>query len=206
MSRTSFNRNTTLAGIAVLALAASPMPGAVSPVEAAAAPAWSTGTCPGPTAATKQLARIDKTGVRDFQCVGVFMLGGAIKAIRVETHSFTPDGGQPEQEQVRTEDFSRAVIESSRGAVLDGVPGHDAIVLRGHFATPAGQADLVTSFLYNGFTGEYRNCRIMLDRASGGGWRLVDRFDQTVTHILVKTRLLPLLGAFGIADLEGACS
>ena len=96
-------------------------------------------------------------------------------------------------------------VESSRGAVLDGVPGHDAIVLRGHVSAPPGKSELVTSYLYNGFTSEYRSCRITLDRTPDAGWRLVDRFDRTISHINVRTREMPLIGAFGIANLEGAC-
>jgi hypothetical protein len=34
---------------------------------------------------------------------------------------------------------------------------------------------------------------------------LVNRLDQTISHIVVKTRQIPLLGTFGIANLEGAC-
>jgi hypothetical protein len=97
------------------------------------------------------------------------------------------------------------VIESTRGAVLDGVPGHDAIVLRGRFFAGSGKLELVTSFLYNGFTSEYHSCEITLDRTPVTGWRLVNRLDQTISHIVVKTRQIPLLGTFGIANLEGAC-
>jgi hypothetical protein len=65
---------------------------------------------------------------------------------------------------------------------------------------------LVTTFLYNGFTSEYRSCQITLDRTPNAGWRLVNRLDQTVSHIMVKTREIPLIGTFGIATLEGACT
>jgi hypothetical protein len=215
MSRRSFKRNAVLAGIAILAVligtavfmfADPPLLAEIRPQGAAATPVQPSPLCPGSTMSTKQLAMMNKAGDRDFQCLGVSLNDGSVIAIRVETHSFTPTRQQPNQEQVKTEDFSRSVLESSRGAVLDGIPGHDAIVLRGHFAAPSGEADLVASYLFNGFTGEYHSCQLRPDDAPDTGWRLVNRFDRTVSHIVVRTRQMPVIGMFGIADLEGACS
>ncbi|MBV8167941.1 MAG: hypothetical protein JO021_14190, partial [Alphaproteobacteria bacterium] len=64
---------------------------------------------------------------------------------------------------------------------------------------------LVASYLYNGFTSEYRSCPITLDRTPDEGWRLVNRFDQTISRIVVRTREL-LVIPYGIANLEGACT
>jgi hypothetical protein len=96
---------------------------------------------------------------------------GAVRAIRLETHSVADD----DRRQVEIAEFSLAVVESSHGAVLDGVPGDDAIVLQGHFPTPPGRAALTISYLYNGFTGDYRSCPMTLDQARDAGWRLVNR-------------------------------
>jgi hypothetical protein len=197
----------TLAGSAAVAAPASV---ATAPGTQAAMPVGSGKACAHSTNSIRQLALIDKADDVDFQCLGVSLDHGAIKTIRLETHSFVATDQQPDQEQIKIEEFPQAVIESSRGAVLDGVPGHDAIVLRGQFATVPGKLALVASFLYNGFTGDYHSCPVTLYRGPdiGGsdvGWRLVDRFDQTVSHIVVRTRKIPLIGVFGIANLDGAC-
>lgn len=163
-------------------------------------------TCAPPGAPPQQLVMIDKIGESDFQCLGVSLEDHAIKTILIETHSFVTIGGRPDQEQIKVEEFPQAVIESVRGAVLDGIPGHDAIILRGYFTTLSDRLELEASFLYNGFTNEYHSCRIAFEETRGGAWRLVDRLDQTISHIVVRTRQMPLIGAFGIANLEGACT
>ncbi|HLY56272.1 MAG TPA: hypothetical protein VKS60_11995 [Stellaceae bacterium] len=149
---------------------------------------------------------IDNSGDGSFQCLGLVMDGQAIKGIRVETHSFASTRRRTDSERVNVAEFSTAVLESSHGAVLDGVPGHDAIILQGHLPTLPGGAELVTSYLYNGITGEYRSCQIRLDRGPDSGWRLMDRHERIVSRIVVKTREIPLIGMFGISTLEGACS
>lgn len=200
MFRYPFGRQTALVGVAAAMLAGSPVFGAnltsSQPTEA----------CAHSSKSFKQLAMIDNASDGSFQCLGVSLEDETIKAIRVETHSFASPAREKASERVKIEDFSQAVIESRQGAVLDGVPGHDAIILRGHFSALPGRSELVTSFLYNGFTSEYRSCAITLDRTPNVGWRLVNRFDQTISHIMVKTRKIPLLGTFGIANLEGACT
>jgi hypothetical protein len=128
---------------------------------------------------------------------------GTVVALRLETHHVPASGRQA---GVSIEEFPLAVVESSHGAVLDGVPGHDAIILRGHFPKAPAKVELMTTFLYNGFTNEYRSCPITLDREPNGGWRLLNRFNQIVSHIAVRTREMPVIGAFGIADLEGVCT
>ena len=162
-------------------------------------------SCARSTPTVQQLATIDNASDGSFQCIGVFLEGGSVTAIRVETHRFSSVARREDSEHVKFEDFGKAAIESTRGAVLDGVPGHDAIVLKGQFPLVPGRLELVTWFLYNGFTSEYRSCRIALDRAPGNGWRLVDRLDRPVSRIMVRTREMPLIGTFGIADLEGVC-
>jgi len=162
-------------------------------------------TCAETPGSLQQLATIDNADDGSYQCLGLTFKGDAVEAIRLETHRVASAAGYP-QADVKIAEFPVAVVESSHGAVLDGVPGHDAIILQGHFSTPPQTADLVTSFLYNGFTGEYRSCHITLGRVPDDGWRLVNQLDQTISHVLVATRRIPLFGTFGIANLEGACS
>jgi hypothetical protein len=206
MHRVSFGRTTALAGMAALTLAGSPVLAGVEVVTQVTTAGRSAKTCTNLTNSIQQLVMIDKIGDDDFQCLGVTLEGGAIKTLHLETHSFVSTGLQPDQERIKIEDFSPAVIESSRGAVLDGIPGHDAIVLRGYFSNPPGRVELLASFLYNGFTNEYHSCRIELDQAPDRDWHMVNRFDQIVSHIVVQTRRIPLIGDFGIANLEGACT
>jgi hypothetical protein len=163
-------------------------------------------TCARSTDAIQQLATIESEAEARFQCLGVSVQGETVKALRLETHSFAPGQGHADLEQVVVAEFLPAVVEGSHGAVLDGVPGHDAIILQGNLSMPQGKIRLFTSYLYNGFTGEYRTCQITLDRTPDEGWRLFNRYAQTISHIVIKTRQIPVIGAFGIASLEGACS
>ena len=162
--------------------------------------------CSTSTATTLQLAVIDTVGDRQFQCLGLSLDGDTVKAIRLETHRFPSGEVKADQAEIKIEEFPEAVTTSSRGAVLDGVPGHDAIILRGQISAPTGESALVFSYLYNGITGDYHNCRITLEHTAATGWRLVNRLDQTVAHIVIVTRQIPMVGVFGIANLEGACT
>jgi hypothetical protein len=189
--------------------AASSTPAPANPTPASpnpASPNPASQSCSNSTSTTMQLALIDTAGDSQFQCLGVSLDGDTVKAIRLETHRFPSSRAQTDQAEIKIEEFPEAVTESSRGAVLDGVPGHDAIVLRGKISAPTGESALVVSYLYNGITGDYHSCRITLEHTATTGWRLVNRLDQTVAHIVIVTRQVPLIGVFGIANLEGACT
>jgi hypothetical protein len=204
MIQRSFGRNTAFAVMVALVIAGSSVFVAIASGNAVAAPGHDR-TCARSTNSMQQLATIDNADDAKFQCLGLSLEGDRITAIHLETHDFSSNARSEVVEQVKIAEFPLAVVESSRGAVLDGVPGHDAIILRGHFSRPPGRADLVTVYLYNGFTSEYRSCPITLDHAPDTGWRLVNRLNQTVSHIIVRTRQIPVVGTFGIANLEGAC-
>jgi hypothetical protein len=162
--------------------------------------------CTSFTKATKQLAMIDSAGDDSFQCLGISLDGNTVTAIRLETHGIASTGQHTDLQPIEITEFPVAVLDSMRGAVLDGRPGHDAIVLRGHFPAASGNAELKISYLYNGITNEYRNCQLTLRWASDTGWRLIDGFDKTVSHINIVTRSIPVVGVIGIANLEGACA
>jgi hypothetical protein len=176
----------------------------VSPVQAGAGAEHSVGeACGNSTLAIRQLAVIDHTSDGGFQCLGVSVDGNTVKAIRLERHK--PSNGNPPEQNIVVLEYPIAVAGSPRGAVIDGVPGHDAIVLRGDLSNTQGGARLVLSYLYNGITGEYHSCSIALDRTRSAGWRLLNRFDQPISLIGVRIRQVPVIGVVGIDNLEGAC-
>ncbi len=206
MRRNAAKQTAILAGMGLLALGGSPVAATIGPEASAATPRQPAAVCATSSPSFQQIASLHKVGESDFQCLGVSLENGAIKGIRLETHHFNATDPPSALEQVKVEDFPQAALESDRGAVLDGIPGHDAIVLRGHFTTPSHQLALVASFLYNGFTDDYHGCEIAIVRSPDSGWHLVDRFNQTIFDIVVQTRKFPLIGDFGIANLDGACS
>jgi hypothetical protein len=202
MFRGSFGRLIAWAGIAALAVLAAPYVAAIDP---AAGQDRQDEICTNSTGSVQQLATIEKPGENTIQCLGVALEGDRVTALRLETHNFASSDHHTEEE-VKFTEFPLAMVESSRGAVLDGIPGHDAIILQGNLSTPSNQTKLVASYLYNGFTGEYRSCSVTLDRTPDAGWRLLNRLDQTVSHIVVRTRDMFVIGPFGIANLDGACA
>ena len=193
------------AGVGGLLLAAVAAP-ALAQQPVALAVGAQAQTCTRSTHSIRQLAVIDHTSDGGFQCIGVFVDGDTVKAIRLERHNFVAAPGRPETEQVTVVEYPTATVDSRHGAVIDGIPGHDAILLRGRFPATSGRGDLEISYLYNGLTGEYRSCQIELDRTPNTGWRLVNSADQPISLIMVRLRQLPMIGTVGIANLEGACS
>lgn len=197
---------TALAGVTALVIAISPVMAGFGAEHPAATSDRSIEACSNSTRSIRQLAVIDQTSDGGFQCIGVFVAGDTVKAIRLERHGFAPKGGRPGAEQIKILEFAPIIADTPQGVVIDGVPGHDAIVLRGRFATPEDMGELVLSYLWNGFTGEYHSCRIALDRTPDSGWRLVNRFAQPISLIMVRIRQLPMIGIIGIANLDGACT
>ena len=167
MIRTSIGRNAALAGVISVALTGAPAVAAIGPAKSPSQPAQQQISCLNSGHSVYHLATIDNASDKSFQCLGVSLERGMVVGIRVETHHVAPPGRPAD---VSIEEFPLAVVESNRGAVLDGVPGHDAIILRGSFPTSPDKMELVTSYLYNGFTNEYRSCPITLDREPNGGW------------------------------------
>jgi hypothetical protein len=206
MIRTSAGLNCALAGVIGLFLAGNPSVAATGPAETPSRPGQQRESCSNSAGSIYHLVTIDNPREGNFQCLSLFVEQGTVVAIRLETHHVPGSGRQGAATDVSTEEFPLAVVESDHGAVLDGVPGHDAIILRGHFPKPPEKVELVTTYLYNGFTNEYRSCSITLDHAPNGGWRLLNRFNQIISHIAVRTRQMPVIGTFGIADLEGVCT
>jgi hypothetical protein len=191
-------------GVTGLILAGSLVWASPAPARASAVP--ESAICTTPSHSMQQLAQISNTRDNNIQCLGITLEGGSFKALRVETHRFVPAGDSAISDHVIVAEFSVAQIESAHGAVLDGAPGHDALILQGRVSSSAGNVDLVTSYLYNGLTGEYHSCMMTLDHSPDTVWRLVNRFNETVSRIVIRTHRVPVLGVIGIADLEGVCS
>jgi hypothetical protein len=152
------------------------------------------------------LAKISNTRDNDVQCLGIKLDGNAIEALQVETHRLVAASDATIADHVKVAEFPVAQIESQQGAVLDGAQGHNAVILQGHASPSGSNVELVTSYLYNGLTGEYRSCRVTLDHSADAAWRLVNQYNETVSRIVVRTRSVPLLGTIGIANLDGACT
>ena len=164
--------------------------------------------CAARTATLHPLAVVRNTRDRDFSCLGLIVDAGAMPvALRFEVHHGRPAAGDRRPSpQIEVKEFDRALIASSKGAVLDGQPGHDAVILQGALPGRAGAAPLAVRYLYNGITGEWRQCRITLRLGAERRWRLENALHETVPEVLVRTWSLPVLGTAGIATLDGICA
>lgn len=161
------------------------------------------------SASVQPLAKIVNTRDASFDCVGISLDDhDNIRAIRFEKH----DGGRPHQTAseaaaaVEVREFTPAELASEHGAVLDGVPGHDAVLLKGVVKPAQSNVPLVLSFLYNGLTGEYRGCDTALMRGPDQRWHLLDAQQRPVSLVILKTWGLPVVGTVGIETVEGICA
>jgi len=153
--------------------------------------------CRGRSAGVQPLATVTNTYDRDYHCLGVRVDAAAdVTAIRFESHH--ADGRDTSRE------FSPDEVASDRGAVLDGRPGHDAVILRGRIGTRAS-TPLMLEFLRNGLTGEYRRCALTLARDTANAWHLLDARGRQEDRIVVETWGLPVIGTLGIANVRGVC-
>lgn len=166
-------------------------------------------SCGPGSAAVQPLAKIINTRDASFDCVGVSLDDHAdIRAIHFEKHEADPLHGAVGEAaaDVHVREFTLAELASEHGAVLDGVPGHDAVLLRGVVKPAQPNVPLVLSFLYNGLTGEYRGCDTALLRGPDQKWHLLDAQRRPVSLIVIKTWGLPMIGTVGIETVQGICS
>jgi hypothetical protein len=195
--------------LAVACCCAAALP-ASSAVEAAApnpivSAAMSDG-CASAVSGVQSLAKVVSTRDANYHCLGVSVDGSAnILGIRFETHEMATTRRQVPR-PVRVKEFAPIDVASEHGAVLDGTPGHDAVILQGRIVAGSPVASLVIRFLHNGITGEFQECPIRLDRREDGNWHLVNDHDQDVSTVLVKTWSLPIVGTVGIETLAGICA
>jgi hypothetical protein len=154
------------------------------------------------------LAKVVSTRDANYHCLGVSIDGRAdIRGIRFETHDMAADAAtrRDASRAVRVKEFAPAEVASEHGAVLDGTPGHDAVILQGRIVAGSPVASLVIRFLHNGITGEFQECPIRLNRREDGNWHLVNDRDQDVSTVQVRTWSLPIVGTVGIETLAGLC-
>jgi hypothetical protein len=204
----SMKKNRLRWGAAVLFLALGASVGLrllAQPVTSSVTPRLPANACSAAAESIKPLAEIRNTRDPNFDCLGLAVGHGSIRALHIEAHRFSTEGGRDQVEQVKTIEFAPADIERDAGVVLDGIPGHDAIILRGKFSANHRYAELETSFLYNGLTGEYHRCAVKIDGSGESNWRLVDAANKPIEQIVIRTWQLPLLGIVGIETLDGVC-
>jgi len=147
----------------------------------------------------QQLATIENTRDSSYNCLGLSVDSRAnIVGIRFERHAI-------EAASPSVREFTPAEIGAGQGVVLDGTPGHAAVLLRGPISAGTSFASLVVSYLHNGIAGEFRECTVALQRDEAHRWRLIDAERKPISHILVRTWALPILGTVGIDTLQGAC-
>lgn len=152
------------------------------------------------------LTKITNTRDADFHCLGVSLDGQAnIRAIRFETHIFDIDAARRPISRVKLKEFPPQEVGDTKGAVLDGVPGHDAILLQGQIVDGQAHDDLVIRFLYNGITNEFHECGFALDR-HGADWQAVNLRNAPVSLAVIRTRAVPIIGTIGIETIDGFCS
>ena len=152
------------------------------------------------------LTTIRNTRDSNYDCLGVSVDGHAeITALRFEVHDTDADAAE-RTGGVHVREFALREIASSRGAVLNGVPGHDAVILHGEIVAGAKTATLVVRYLHNGLTGEFRECGVRLARGEDANWHLLDAASRPVPVVLIKTWALPLVGTVGIDTLQGICT
>jgi hypothetical protein len=166
-------------------------------------PGWRA-RCAANTASLHQLAQIFNPRNDGFQCLGITTERGNITAIRFEKHRSprkVAAGFQP----VSIRKFPMTAIESRAGAVLDGTPGHKAIIVYGHMMRSSSKVVLFVRYLYNGLTDEYHQCSLMIDHGSDSKWHLFNVAHEKIARIVIHTWSVPLIGIVGIANLKGAC-
>jgi hypothetical protein len=147
------------------------------------------------------LAKVVNTRDTTYHCLGVSVDARAeITAVRFETHAAAETGVA----QVRS--FTPHEIARTQGVVLDGTPGHDAVILQGDIVPGRPSTTLHLKFLHNGITGEFYQCAVTLDRAEGAPWRLANARREAFPVVVVRTWAVPLFGTIGIDTVEGICS
>jgi hypothetical protein len=183
--------------IAVLLLVLSALPGA-APVGARDPVG---GVCEMASPELQPLAKVINTRDTTYHCLGVSVDAHAeITAIRFETYAAAEAG------VARVRSFTPDEIARTQGVVLDGAPGHDAVILQGDIVPGHPSTTLHLKFLHNGIIGEFYQCEVTLDRAQGAPWHLANARPEAFPVVVVRTWAVPLFGTLGIDTVEGICS
>ncbi len=173
----------------------------VAALQAAPAHARATteGACEAASPQLQPLAKVVNTRDTTYHCLGVSIDARAeITAIRFETHAAA-------EAVASVRSFTPDEIARTQGVVLDGTPGHDAVILQGDIVPGQPTTTLHLKFLHNGITGEFAQCTVTIDRAEGAPWRLAHARADAFPVVVVRTWAVPLLGTIGIDTVEGIC-
>jgi hypothetical protein len=158
------------------------------------------GACEMASPELQPLAKVVNTRDTTYHCLGVSVDARAeITAIRFETHASTEAG------VARVRSFTPDEIARTQGVVLDGTPGHDAVILQGDIVPGQPSTTLHLKFLHNGITGEFYQCAVTIDHAAGAPWRLAHARADAFPVVVVRTWAVPLFGTIGIDTVEGIC-
>ncbi|MDR3607321.1 MAG: hypothetical protein P4M08_08070 [Oligoflexia bacterium] len=113
-----------------------------------------------------------------------------------EVVGLTPTEQDTPSKEIRY--FSVGDIDSEQGVVLDH--DHNAVILKGTLDPISSTDTLTIHYLSNGLWGNYDSCDIIIQRAPGSHWELVNAYtQQPVQSIFVKT------WSMGITTMQGIC-
>lgn len=158
------------------------------------------GACESASPERQPLAKIVNTRDDTYHCLSVSVDAHAeITALRFETYALADAG------LARVRSFTRDEIAQTNGVVLDGAPGHDAVILQGDIVPGQTSTTLTLRFLHNGITGEFHQCAVTIDHAQGAPWRLANARQNALPLVVVRTWAVPLFGTIGIDTVEGIC-
>lgn len=130
------------------------------------------------------------------------MLGenNAVRGIYLQTHARPRKASDDGDVGANGGAFSLAEIESDKGVVLRAAQGRKVILLRGNIDSQAGKGSLVITYLTNGLSMSYGQCKVGLRKSGARDWKLVNAYNgKNIKDIEIKTWFL------GISTLGNVC-
>ena len=130
------------------------------------------------------------------------MLGenNAVRGIYLQTHAHPRKASDDGDVGANGGAFSLAEIESDKGVVLRAAEGRKVILLRGSIDSQAGKGSLVITYLTNGLSMSYGQCKVGLRKSGAREWKLVNAYNgKNIKDIEIKTWWL------GISTLGNVC-
>jgi len=126
--------------------------------------------------------------------------GDAVRGIYLQTHAHPSQASGDGGAGANGGAYSLAEIESEKGVVLRAAQGRKVILLRGNIDSQAGKGSLVITYLTNGLSMSYGQCKVGLRKSGARHWKLVNAYNgKDITDIEIKTWWL------GISTLGNVC-